>query len=131
MLARFLVLALVACRSGDKPPPPSPSPEPSKPSASEPTPGVRPHAEYPTAAMAGTEELFLLEEPPRGPHVTQVRLPERASLRFAEHAHCEIGAARLVCSGARPRAGAGRWTVGRIGERVALAERLLPSGRVV
>jgi hypothetical protein len=125
-LALVLLAAACGCRSAEKPGAPEPPP-----AAASVEPARRPHAEYPTPAMAGTEQLFLLEEPPRGPHVTQVRLPERASLRFAEHAHCEVGLARLVCSGARPRPGAGKWIVGRSDGRVALAERNLPSGRLV
>ncbi len=89
-----------------------------------------PHPEYPTAAMAGTEELFLLEEPPRGPHVTNVELPDRTRLRTTEHAGCEVGPVRLACSSSRPRPGTARWNVGRAGERVVLAEHVTPGGRV-
>src|SRR5262245_57463198 len=99
-----LALALVACRGGgsSKSEPrertPTPAPETQ-------TQALRPDSEYPTPAMSGTEELFLIEEPPRGPHVTNVRVPDRSQLRFAEHAYCEVGPTRLACSPARPKAG--------------------------
>jgi hypothetical protein len=106
--------------------------------AVEPAPQVRegpehrpPHPDYPTPAMAGTEELFLLEEPPRGPHVTDVKLPDRSGLKFAEHAACELAAGRLVCGPARPRPGSLHWNVGRGAEHVVLAEQVGPSGHVL
>src|SRR5262245_39762472 len=109
-------------------PPAATSPrQPAEPPVSKP-----PGADYPTPALAGTEELFLIEEPPRGPHVTNVKLLNRAALKFTEHLYCEVGPARLVCSAAHPKPGAAvaRWNVGRDDDHVVLAERLLPSGRV-
>src|SRR5262249_27014583 len=104
----------------------------------EPAPLVRtdlgqrpPHPDYPTPAMAGTEELFLLEEPPRGPHVTDVKLPDRAAVRFVEHASCDVVVGRVVCSASRGKPGAMRWNVGRSGDRVVLAEHVSPSGHVL
>ncbi len=128
----ILVLALVACRGG-KPEiqaPPEPKPE----AKIDPAPQAerRPDPDYPTAALAGTEELFLLEEPPRGPHVTDVKLPERGQLKFTEHAYCELTGSRLVCAAAKPKLPAAmRWSVGRAGERVVLAERVSPTGHVL
>jgi hypothetical protein len=93
-----------------------------------------PHPDYPTPALAGTEELFLLEEPPRGPHITDVKLPERSELHFTVHPYCELTASRLICaaSHAKPGAPLARWNVGRnAGERVVLAERLGPSGKLL
>src|SRR5678816_4092636 len=100
----LLVVLIVAagCRGARKTEPHEP-PQPLTPETAN---ERRPDPDYPTAAMAGTEELFLIEEPPRGPHVTNVRLPDRSRLRFSEHAHCELAPARLVCAPTRPKPGA-------------------------
>src|SRR5262245_29978029 len=108
-VAAAAVLALVgaACRS---PAASSERPDPATAPAAQTELGSRgPSPEYPTPALAGTEQLFLLEEPPRGPHLTTVRMPDRAGLRFSEHAVCEIDAAHIVCSQNRPKAGQARW----------------------
>src|SRR5688572_14524872 len=58
------------------------------------------HPDYPTVSRSGTGDIFYLEEPDRGPHVTEVAIPGPAGLRFSEHRHCELDHATLVCSGA-------------------------------
>jgi hypothetical protein len=109
----------------------------SEPRAVDPPPGPRdptqrpPSPDYPTPAMAGTEELFLIEEPLRGPHVTDVKLPDRAELRFTEHTACELVVSRLVCAPVRPKPNTRHWNVGRSGEHVILAEDIAPGGHVV
>src|SRR5262249_49588217 len=111
----ILLLAFAACRGGKVD---VPSPEPGPPPAAvrgEPASERRPDPAYPTARAAGTEELFLLEEPPRGPHVTDVKLPDRSQLKFTEHTFCELTQNRLVCSAARPKNPALHWNVGRAG----------------
>jgi hypothetical protein len=132
--ACLVVVAAIAgvagCR-GTSARPPGDDRRAAPPAAAASAPATRPHPDYPTPKMAGTEELFLIEEPPRGPHVTSVRLPDRNHLRFTEHAVCEVAAARLICSGSRAKPGQARWNVGRSGEKVILAERLTPTGRVL
>jgi len=130
--ALVLVFALAACR-GAPAEVKTPAPEPATKTAEPATIEHRPHPDYPTAALAGTEELFLLEEPPRGPHVTDVKLPDRGQLKFGEHAYCELTQSRLVCTGARSKSGVPslRWNVGRAGERVILAERVSPTNHVL
>jgi len=85
--------------------------------------------DYPTPAMAGTDSLFLVEEPVRGPHVTSVTLPDRTGLKFTDYTYCELGAIRLACAG-KVREGQARWNVGRKNGDVVLAEEITPQGRV-
>ncbi len=124
-MRRWLTLAVLAalgCQGGRA----------EKPSADAEPPPARPkvrHPDYPTPAMAGTDALFLVEEPMRGPHVTSVTLPDRAALKWSEHAYCELGAVRLTCAG-KPREAQARWNVGRRGADVVLADELTPRGRV-
>src|SRR5262249_40051180 len=131
-----LVFALAACRGAPAEVKAStPPPEPASKSADLSAIEHRPHPDYPTAALAGTEELFLLEEPPRGPHVTDVKLPDRGQVRSGEPGYCELTQtpSRLVCAGARPKNNVPslRWNVGRAGERVILAERVSPTNHVL
>jgi hypothetical protein len=93
-----------------------------------------PDRDYPTPALAGTDDLFLRGEPLRGPHLTNVALPNRRELRFTEHAFCELTVTRLACGAPRPRSGVAsrRWNVGRnAAERAVLAEELGPTGTVM
>jgi len=135
-MRRGLLISMIfaaACRGGsaESQPPPEPAPAALRP---EPPPQERrPHADYPTPALAGTEELFLLEEPPRGPHVTDVKLPDRSPLKLTEYGYCELTQSRLVCSGAHPKTGTPslHWNVGRTGDRVILAERTSPTNHIL
>src|SRR5262245_26454916 len=125
-----LLLTFLACKGGkpEIPTVPETRAEPRR----DPAPEVKPHPDYPTPALAGTQELFLLEEPPRGPHVTDVKLPDRSLLKFSDHAYCELTLSRLTCSAAKARSqSSARWNVGRSGDHVVLAERLSPSGHVL
>src|SRR5262252_2278416 len=126
----LVVLAIIGCRDGKTvPPAPETRAEPRR----DPAPAeLRPHPDYPTAALAGTEELFLLEEPPRGPHVTDVKLPDPSQLKFTESAFCELTTSRLVCAG-HPKAGVPslHWNVGRSGDRIIVAERTSPTNHVL
>ncbi len=67
-------------------------------------PDLIPHADpmYPTARKAGTADLFFLEEPVRGPHVTRVRRPSRAGLRATKHAYCTVTGGGIACGEAAP-----------------------------
>ncbi len=96
MLGRLTAAALVLAACSDRKAAPAPPP---------PETGVvdeaRAHPDYPTPRRAGTEDLFLVEEPDRGPLVTAIDLPDRATLTFTEHAHCEIDHTTVVCGKAR------------------------------
>ncbi len=103
--------------------------------------GVEPHSsamhpDYPTASQAGTDDIFLQEEPRRGPHITGAVLPDRKQLKLADASYCEVQANGIACSvvkppATRPAAPAGHWTIGRAGDHVVLAEETLPSGLVL
>lgn len=60
---------------------------------------------YPTPRKAGTADLFFLEEPVRGPHVTRVSRPSRARLTMTRHANCTVTGGGIACSEAAPVAG--------------------------
>lgn len=67
--------------------------------------------DYPTPAAAGTEAIFFLEEPDRGPWITTRERPTELTeddARWRWHATCETSPGDLVCGAAletRPRAG--------------------------
>ncbi|MBI5488988.1 MAG: hypothetical protein HY905_16760 [Deltaproteobacteria bacterium] len=90
-----------------------------------------PHPDYPTPVAAGTKDLFLLEEPVRGPHVTEVRLPAAPGLAWTESAHAQLDAAGFALSAAEPPRGGLRWRVGRENGLVRLVEQLRPGGGAV
>jgi hypothetical protein len=126
-----LLIAVVACKGSDKdgakagemPPPLPPISAPRDAAVSAP-PAVadaavaavptRPQppdliqgadAMYPTARKAGTADLFFLEDPVRGPHVTRVRKPSKSGLRMTTHGNCTITGGGLACSAAGPSSG--------------------------
>jgi hypothetical protein len=90
-----------------------------------------PDPDYPTPVVAGTKDLFLLEEPVRGAHVTEVALPAAADLAWTEHAYAELDAAGFAVSAAGPATGGIRWRVGREDGRIRLVEALRPDGNAV
>ncbi len=63
------------------------------------------HAQYPTARRAGTADLFFIEEPVRGPHVTHVDKPPRRGLTFSRHGHCSVTGTGLACGATPPERG--------------------------
>jgi len=81
--------------------------------------GPRPaHPRFPTAASAGSEGIFALEEPDRGPLVTTLALPpEGGGETVTMHGHCEIDYDAIVCGPAGDA-----WRL-RMGPRYAVAER--------
>jgi hypothetical protein len=87
-----------------------------------PVPDTRAHPDYPTARRAGTEELFVVEEPSRGPHVTRVTMPDRANLSFELKAYCEIGHDTVICTDKPPGAKEPGVRVGSWNGRPLLAE---------
>lgn len=135
--ALILVLALSGC--GKEPEPPlkraRPAAAPTTPKGPpDPPEGLLaesgPDPDYPTPVIAGTNDLFLMEEPIRGPHVTEVALPDAATLAWTEHARAEVDEAGVVVSAAGPEPGGGRWRVGREGGLVRVVEELRPGGDV-
>ncbi|MCC6749198.1 MAG: hypothetical protein IT371_16165 [Deltaproteobacteria bacterium] len=91
-----------------------------------------PHPDYPTPRAAGTEQLFLAEEPDRGPRPTSVALPSKKGLRASVHAHCDLDHATFVCSRGTVRpANARHWRLYRKGAQLLLAEKVWPGGRAL
>jgi hypothetical protein len=89
-----------------------------------PLPEVGPHPSYPTPVAAGTDKIFFLEEPERGPKASPTfSPPARGALRWTSHAHCEPDTATVVCGPAATGATA-RWRVGRKGKQLVVAEAL-------
>jgi hypothetical protein len=89
-----------------------------------PLPEVGPHPSYPTPVAAGTDKIFFLEEPERGPKSsTTFSLPARGALRWTTHAVCEPDTLAVVCGPAAAGAVA-RWRVGRKGKQMIVAEAL-------
>jgi hypothetical protein len=86
-----------------------------------------PHPDYPTPLAAGTDKLFFLEEPERGPLApATVTPPSPGSLRRSFHLHCEPHLLGLSCGPARPRppARGPYWRLGARGKELVLAESL-------
>ncbi len=105
------VLAAACGSKGDERKPPTRTPsvdaEP-PPIAATPAPdatGSSADPDYPTPRRAGTDLLFVVEEPVRGPHVTKLAIPARKKLKFTQHAYCEIDEVTVVCTDAAPDAG--------------------------
>jgi hypothetical protein len=79
---------------------------------------------YPTPKRAGTQNLFTLEDPERGPKApVDFKLPPRSALTWTDHAYCDDDKVAPVCS---PPGGRGlwRWRVGRDGKGLVVAEQL-------
>lgn len=84
-----------------------------------------PHPDFPTAAMARTDDIFLLEEPDRGPLVTQFSLPATGALQWTTHGWCELDYDDVICGAAIPDDERVRahWRIGRRAERLLIATR--------
>jgi hypothetical protein len=123
-----LLIALAACKGSDKKEPgPGPTDRPSPTAGADasvamaPVDAATPDAApahpappdliagadpmYPTARKAGTSDLFFLEDPVRGPHVTRVPKPSRSGLVMTKHAHCQVSGTLLACSEAASASG--------------------------
>lgn len=105
--------------------------KPNKRSSGAPTAAEKaPHADYPTPRLAGTETIFLLEEPERGPLVREASADPPDGVRWSRHHHCELVLDRLACGpSGGPEAGL-HWRVGRLKGKVVLAQRRF-GGRVL
>ncbi len=85
---------------------------------------------YPTSVAAGTDKIFLLEEPDRGPTVpATIALPAAASLTWTSHAFCEVDFLGAVCSPSitvsRPTSIPGNhyWRIGTKANAIVVAEK--------
>lgn len=117
-----LLVALTACggraeesRPPDPPDPtatPSPAPKatgsaaPKKPpeKVTSPLPEKGPHPDYPTPVAAGTDKIFLIEEPDRGPPAP-LDFPYPTSTDGTPYAHCDAGSTAVVCGGTANKTG--------------------------
>jgi hypothetical protein len=127
----LLLVACAACKAKEPPPPPPVTPEEKpaipieKPSRiiSSPLPEKGPHPEYPTAAAAGTDKLFFIEEPDRGPPAPATyTMPPRGSLAWTVHPYCEVDAVSAPCTNGKAPSIA-KWRVGRA-KGVTIVEQL-------
>src|SRR5689334_6925921 len=75
-----------------------------------PLPEVGPHPDYPTPVAAGTDKIFLLEEPDRGPKAPLDFAIPKPTKAWSETAGCTTYPADVVCRGTR----AGRLAAGRV-----------------
>lgn len=125
----------------DAPPAPKPTPaaEPPKPTGparsagaiGSPLPEAGPHPQYPTPAAAGTDKIFLLEDPDRGPRAPlDFKLP-RGRMAVSNHGHCEDDALSIVCSDAPAKAAQAFWRVRRKGKETVVAHQFAPDGKRV
>ena len=85
---------------------PAVAPEPDRPSRGG-LPEKGPHPDYPTAAAAGTDKIFFLEEPDRGPKPPlSYQVP--TDLAWTRAPYCEIYEHTFACG-----AGTGDWYIGK------------------
>ena len=88
-----------------------------------------PHPDFPTAAKANSEGIFLLEEPERGPVVATMTMPDLGVLKWRTHTWCEVGHDGVDCGPERPDAARAEahWRVGsRAGKVLVATERFGP-----
>ncbi len=128
----WIVLLVAAC--GQKPPATDDPPEPAvhhydaRPDAYEDPTKPKPNPDFPTPRSAGTEKLFTLEEPDRGPRApTKFVLPPRSSLVWTDGQYCEDDVAQPACVKTADT-DLVRWRVGR-SPGLVVAERV-QSGQV-
>jgi hypothetical protein len=89
------------------------------------TPPVQtgPHPDYPTAALAGTDKLFTMVEPERGPKAPIGMTIPRGGLTWTTHEYCTADVTGPVCSSPVTAVdGLWSWRVGRRGETLVVAE---------
>lgn len=90
-----------------------------------PLPERGPHPDYPTPVAAGTDQIFTLEDPDRGPRAPLAyALPPRARLSWTTHVHCEDGIVGIACSAPRGEPPRVHWRVGRRGKALVVAEEM-------
>lgn len=87
-----------------------------------PDPADKSHPDYPTARLAGTEDIFFLEEPDRGPWLKEVEAP-KATGPWRWHAACEDAWGDLACGPALETRPAEGYRSAPAGEGVTLVER--------
>jgi hypothetical protein len=81
-----------------------------------------PHPDYPTAALAGTDKLFTMIEPARGPKAP-IGMTIPRGLTWTTHEHCTADITGPVCSPAvTAAAGLWSWRIGKRGAAIVVAE---------
>ena len=102
-----------------------PAPVPPKDAIASPLPERGPDPDYPTPVSAGTDRIFTLEDPERGPRAPLAfAMPPRAQLAWATHVHCEDGIVSIACSAPRGAPDRVHWRVGRRGKDLVVAEQM-------
>lgn len=82
-----------------------------------------PHPDYPTAQLAGTDKLFTMVEPQRGPKAPIAMTLPRGGLKWTAHAHCSADITGPVCSPAVADVpGLWSWRVGKRGADLVVVE---------
>ncbi|HWU89136.1 MAG TPA: hypothetical protein VN253_17845, partial [Kofleriaceae bacterium] len=82
-----------------------------------------PHPDFPTAALAGTDKLFTMIDPERGPKAPIGMAIPRGGLQWTTHATCDLDLTGPVCTPATDDvAGHFRWRVGRRGKELIVVE---------
>ncbi len=116
-VVRFALVAAVACgKPADRPP--ERAPEVAKSDAAKASldvlPEVGPHPDYPTPVAAGTDKIFSLEDPDRGPRPPLGYRAPTEGLTWTTHEHCEGFIVGIACSApiAKPR-GLHHWRLGK------------------
>ena len=129
-MKRSWVVAVLIAGCGSKPPssdddPPAVHREhhDARPDAYEDPSKPKPDPDFPTPHAAGTEKLFTLEEPDRGPRApTKFVLPPRSSLQWTDGMYCEDDVVQPACV-KTPDTDLVRWRVGR-SPGLVVAERV-------
>jgi hypothetical protein len=112
-----------ATSSTDDPPTPAVHHYDARPDAYEDPSKPRPNPDFPTPRSAGTEKLFTLEEPDRGPRApTKFVLPPHNTLQWTDGQYCEDDIAQPACVKTADTDTI-RWRVGR-GPGLVVAERV-------
>jgi hypothetical protein len=118
--------------AGSAPPPPPPdkkvqksdSRPPLSPAAAETAAPAGADPNYPTPEAAGTEKLFVVEEPDRGPWVKTAAAPPREQLAWQAHAYCELRETGPACAGAATASSPSLWRIGSRAGKQVVAERV-------
>jgi hypothetical protein len=91
--------------------------------AAPPSAQVGPHPDFPTAVLAGTDKLFTMIEPERGPKAPVGMTIPRGGLTWTTHATCDLDVTGPVCTPAADDVrGHVRWRVGTRGTELLVVE---------
>ena len=91
--------------------------------AAPPSAQIGPHPDFPTAVLAGTDKLFTMIEPERGPKAPIGMAIPRGGMQWTTHATCEVDAVGPICTPASDDVkGHFRWRVGKRGTELIVVE---------